>query len=151
MDNNNLESVLGEYARLMENEIKETHRAYSNEKLESHGIFKTDKRYTDSIDVISNYLNHQCSNLKLNGDKPSDFYCGITNDVVARKDAHERDDYAGKKIALMVAVQCKNASIAERVEVKMHDEYGFYIGETQTMGNGAAEDSDYVYIYRIPK
>ena len=61
------------------------------------------------------------------------------------------DDYAGKKIALMVAVQCKNADVAERVEKKMHDEYGFYIGETQTMGNGAAEDSDYVYIYRIPK
>ena len=151
MENNNFQSLLGNSSCLIEAEIKRAHRAYSNEDFLSYGIQKTDKSYTNSLGVISDYLNLQYSNMKLNGDKSSDFYCGITNDVVARKAAHERDDYAGKKIALMVAVQCKNADVAERVEKKMHDEYGFYIGETQTMGNGAAEDSDYVYIYRIPK
>ncbi len=68
-----------------------------------------------------------------------------------RKEDHERVDYGGKAIDMVVTLQCKDMKTAADVELIMHTRYGFCIGDTETYANGAAKDSDFVYIYRIPK
>ena len=133
-----------------ENKIKEEHRALFAEDLLQKGILYYDfKKYT--ADEIARALCYVFDNIKQEYDKTSDFYCGITNDIVKRKEDHERDDYGGKSIDIVVTLQCKNMKTAADVEWVMHHRYGFFIGVTDTYANGAAEDSDFVYIYRIPK
>ena len=48
-------------------------------------------------DILAKSLSRIMSKLKEPDEKNSDFYCGITNDVVARKSSHESQDYDGKK------------------------------------------------------
>ena len=133
-----------------ENKVKEEHRALSAEELLQYGIKYADfKKYT--ADDIARALYHVYENIKQDGDKTSDFYCGITNDIVKRKEDHERDDHNGKAIDFVLTLQCKDMKAAADVEMIMRFRYGFCIGETETYANGAAEDSDFVYLYRIPK
>ena len=132
-----------------ENKVKEEHRALSAEELRKYGIVYEDfKEFT--ADGIARVLYYVFDNIKQDGDNISDFYCGITNDIVKRKEDHERDDYNSKTIDAVFAFQCKNKKTAADVEMIMYTRYGFCIGETETYANGAAEDSDIVYIYRIP-
>lgn len=132
-----------------ENKIKEEHKALSAEDLLQKGILYYDlKKYT--ADEIARALCYVFDNIKQEYDKTSDFYCGITNDIVKRKEDHERDDYGDTAIDMVVTLQCKNMKTAADVERIMHHRYGFFIGGTDTYANGAAEDSDFVYIYRIP-
>ena len=133
-----------------ENKVKEEHRALSAEELRKYGIVYADfKEFT--ADGIARALYHVYENIKQDGDNTSDFYCGITNDIVKRKEDHERDDYNGKAIDFVLTLQCKDMKTAADVEMIMRFRFGFCIGETETYANGAAEDSDFVYIYRIPK
>lgn len=133
-----------------ENKVKEEHRALSAEELLQYGIMYFDsKEYT--ADEIARALYHVYEKIKQDGDKTSDFYCGITNDIVKRKEDHERDDYNGKAIDFVLTLQCKDMKTAADVEMIMRFRFGFCIGETETYANGAADDSDFVYIYRIPK
>ena len=135
---------------LNENKVKEEHRALSAEELLQYGIKYADfKKYT--ADEIARALYYVFDNIKQDGDNASDFYCGITNDIVKRKEDHERDDYNGKVIDFVLTLQCKDMKTAADVELIMHKRFGFSIGDTETYANGAAEDSDFVYIYRIPK
>lgn len=48
-------------------------------------------------------------------------------------------------------MQCANMKTAADTEYIMHKQYSFNMGKTETYANGAAPDSDYVYIYRISK
>lgn len=122
----------------------------SAEELRQYGIRYYDfKVYTS--DEIARALCYVFDNIKQEDDETSDFYCGITNDIVKRKEDHERVDYGGKAIDMVVTLQCKNKKTAVDVEWIMHKRFGFSIGDTETYANGAAEDSDFVYIYRIPK
>ena len=133
-----------------ENKVKEEHRALSAEELRKYGIVYADfKEFT--ADGIARALYHVYENIKQDGDNTSDFYCGITNDIVKRKEDHERDDHNSKTIDAVFAFQCKNKKTAADVEMMMYTRYGFCIGETETYTNDAADDSDFVYIYRIPK
>ena len=133
-----------------ENKVKEEHRALSAEELLQYGIMYFDsKEYT--ADEIASALRYVFDNIKQDGDNASDFYCGITNDIVKRKEDHERDDYNGKAIDFVLTLQCKDMKIAADVEMIMRFRFGFCIGETEAYANGAADDSDFVYIYRIPK
>lgn len=133
-----------------ENKVKEEHRALSAEELRKYGIMYFDsKEYT--ADEIARALYHVYEKIKQDGDKASDFYCGITNDIVKRKEDHERDDYNAKAIDAVFTLQCKDMKTAADVELIMNKQFGFSIGETETYANGAADDSDFVYIYRIPK
>lgn len=135
---------------LNENKVKEDHRALTADELLQYGIKYADfKKYT--ADEIARALYYVFDNIKQDGDNTSDFYCGITNDIVKRKEGHERDDYNGKAIDFVLTLQCKDMKTAADVELIMHTRYGFCIGDTETYANGAAEDSDFVYIYRIPK
>lgn len=134
---------------LNENKVKEEHRALSAEELRKYGIMYFDsKEYT--ADEIARALRYVFDNIKQDEDNASDFYCGITNDIVKRKEDHERDDHNGKAIDAVFTLQCKDMKTAADVELIMHKQFGFSIGDTEIYANGAAEDSDIVYIYRIP-
>ena len=135
---------------LNENKLKEEHRVLSTEDLGNLGIeYLNAKEF--GADEIARALLFIYESIKRNGEEPADFYCGITNDIVKRKDEHEHNDYGGKKIDLVIALQCADMKTAADTEFIMHRRYGFYMGETETYASGAAQDSDYVYIYRIPK
>lgn len=133
-----------------ENKVKDEHRALSAEELRQYGIVYFDFK-TFTSDEIARALCYAFENIKQEEDKTSDFYCGITNDIVKRKEDHERDDYGSKAIDIVITLQCKNMKTAADVEWIMHKRFGFSMGDTETYANGAAEDSDFVYIYRIPK
>lgn len=135
---------------LNENKIKEEHRALTADELLQYGIMYFDFKENTADEIVS-ALRYAFDNIKQDGDNASDFYCGITNDIVKRKEDHERDDYNGKAIDVVFTLQCKDVKTAADVELIMHTRYEFCIGETETYANGAADDSDFVYIYRIPK
>lgn len=135
---------------LNENKVKEEHRALSAEELLQYGIMYFDFKENTADEIVS-ALRYVFDNIKQDGDNASDFYCGITNDIVKRKEDHERDDYNAKAIDAVFTLQCKDVKTAADVELIMHTRYRFCIGETETYANGAADDSDFVYIYRIPK
>lgn len=151
IDEEKLNEIINEAIQLVinENKVKEEHRALSAEDLLQKGILYYDfKEYT--ADEIARALCYVFDKIKRKDDETSDFYCGITNDIVKRKEDHERDDYGGTAIDMVVTLQCKNMKTAADVEWIMHKRFGFSIGDTETYANGAAEDSDFVYIYRIP-
>ena len=79
------------------------------------------------------------------------FFADNPAKIVKRKEDHERDDYSGKVIDVVFTLQCKEMKTAADVEMIMRFRFGFCIGETETYANGAADDSDFVYIYRITK
>lgn len=83
------------------------------------------------------------------GDRKSRFYCGITNDPQTRMSTHEREDHEGREIEKVVVYECDSVNIAIEVETKMSQQ-GFDIGDPCHDGNGAVEDSKYVYLYRKP-
>ena len=78
-------------------------------------------------------------------------FAGNPAKIVKRKEDHERDDHNGKAIDFVLTLQCKDMKAAADVEMIMRFRFGFCIGETETYANGAADDSDFVYLYRIPK
>lgn len=82
-------------------------------------------------------------------DNRKKFYCGITNDPETRKDTHKREDHGGREIEKMLVYECDNVDIATETESIM-GEKGFDIGNPRYPGNGAADDSKYVYLYRKP-
>lgn len=135
---------------LNENKTKEEHRALSAEELKEYGIAYVEVKDYSAHDIAS-ALNNVFGKIKQEEEEPSDFYCGITNDIVMRKSDHERKDYDGKVIDYVITLQCADMQTAAKTELIMHKQYGFFMGKTESYANGAAPDSDYVYIYRIPK
>ena len=68
-------------------------------------------------DILAKSLSRIMSKLKEPDEKNSDFYCGITNDVVARKSSHESQDYDGKKIEWMVSFMCDSVKTAVEADI----------------------------------
>lgn len=143
-----LQSVLKDIPALMESTIKRKHRAMSGEELSAINILMADGRNCDTDDIVE-YLKEVYEQEKFGYETQEDFYCGITNDIVTRKSTHEREDYDGDEIGKVFVVKCKSKAIAADVEIEM-SKLGFSIGDTQKRANGAAPDSDMVYLYRIP-
>lgn len=135
---------------LNEHKAKEAHRALSADELRQFGIQYFDFRKYSAYEIARALL-FAFEKIKRQGEESSDFYCGITNDIVTRKSDHESKDYGGKAIDCVIALQCADMKTAADTEYIMHKKYGFSMGKTETYANGAAPDSDYVYIYRIPK
>ena len=138
------ESVLGStYKR-----EKAKDRSLSANELREKGIVLIEKDFLTSEEVVDHfkklYNMYRCKE-----DTHSSFYCGITNDMVIRKQKHESEDYGGSKIASVFLIKCKNPEMAADVE-KLMKEGGFNTGETDTEANGAAHDTDFVYMYREP-
>lgn len=73
---------------------------------------------------------------RINGDKKSDYYCGITKDIQQREKDHNTQ--------FLYYVEMSNGDEAKRLEAALHDE-GYDTGKQ--LGNGD-NDSIYVYIYR---
>ena len=76
---------------------------------------------------------------------PSHYYCGITNDPDRRKEQHESE--LGETINYLCVCKCASSEIAGEVEELMAKK-GFDIGDVDFGGNGGAEDSVYVYLFK---
>lgn len=83
------------------------------------------------------YLYEYCRN---KNESKNDYYCGVTNDIENNLARHDIDSY-------LVGYECDTAEIAAQAE-ELLGKMGFDIGQVGHGGNGAAEDSVYVYMYR---
>ena len=99
-----------------------------------------------SIDLIVKLVNNQyLSCFNFNEDKTKDdYYCGITNNLDKRMDEHRRNDFEIVEDKVF-AWNCKNVEVAAEVEKRL-GKLGFDIGDTNTLGNGCAENSTLVYL-----
>lgn len=83
IDEEKLNRIINEAIQRVINESKEKerHRAMSAEDLQQLGIVYFDFKIFTS-EEIARTLCYVFDNIKLKDDKTSDFYCGITNDIV---------------------------------------------------------------------
>ena len=129
-------------------EVKAKHRSLSADELKEMGIVLIEIEFQSSNNIVDHfktlYIAYQNP-----GDEHSSFYCGITNDMVIRKQKHESEDYSGKEIETVFRIKCKSREMAAEVE-KLMSEDGFDTGNTDTEANGAVPDTDFVYMYRKP-
>lgn len=110
--------------------------------------------YTDAGDwsadkiceSIRNYVNTVLYDI---GDNKNSFYCGITNDIDIRMQQH-RDNGFNIVKNKVGAWLCRDVECATEVE-KCMGEFGYDIGRGNKAGNGANEDSRYVYILKKGK
>ena len=103
-----------------------------------------------SADAIVSYLHKWYLMTFQTGDPtPQRFYCGITNDIDARMSAHKTQDCNEQEIEHKIAIECSSESVAEDVEDNM-GKLNFDIGNPKYKGNGAAPDSNIVYLYKKP-
>ena len=94
-------------------------------------------------DSIRNYVNTVLYDI---GDNKNAFYCGITNDIDIRMQQHRDNDFniVGNKVGAWL---CRYAECATEVE-RLMGEFGYDIGKGEKAGNGANDDSRYVYILK---
>lgn len=94
-------------------------------------------------DSIRNYVNTVLYDI---GDNKNAFYCGITNDIDIRMQQHRDNDFniVGNQVGAWL---CRNAECATEVKRRM-GEFGYDIGRGNKAGNGANDDSCYVYILK---
>lgn len=92
---------------------------------------------------IRNYVNTVLYDI---GDNKNDFYCGITNDIDICMQQHRDNDFniVGNQVGAWL---CRNAECATEVE-RLMGEFGYDIGKGEKAGNGANDDSCYVYILK---
>ena len=104
--------------------------------------------YFDASNLRANAIKDMLDDYYLNhfseyGNKKS-CYCGITNDVDIRMAKHiDNHDFIIRN-NIVVAYLCRSREIAEQVEELMGNEYD--IGERNIAGNGAEDDTRYVYL-----
>ena len=94
-------------------------------------------------DSIRNYVNTVLYDI---GDNKNAFYCGITNDIDIRMQQHRDNDFniVGNQVGAWL---CRYAECAKEVE-RLMGEFGYDIGKGEKAGNGANDDSRYVYILK---
>lgn len=97
-------------------------------------------------DSIRDYVNTVLYDI---GDYKDSFYCGITNDIDIRMQQHRDNDFNIVRNQV-VAWLCCDVECAIEVEKRM-GEFGYGIGRGNKAGNGANEDSRYVYILKKGK
>ena len=128
---------------------KNKHRNLTKQELEKEGIVllsNTVVSHNEGYRILASCVDEE----RKEGDvKIKDFYVGITNDLVDRKYKHEHDDHGGKSIKAMYAVRCESCKVAITLE-DVFGSLGLNKGKGPA-GNGAADDTDFVYIYRIPR
>ena len=95
------------------------------------------------FDSIRNYVNTVLYKI---GDYNDSFYCGITNDIDIRMQQHRDNDFNIVRNQVG-AWLCPNVECATEVEKRM-GEFGYDIGRGNKAGNGANDDSRYVYILK---
>lgn len=80
------------------------------------------------------------------GDIKKQYYCGITNDLDTRMEAHRNNDFSIEN-ETVYAWNCATQKAAADVEGLL-GEMGFDIGDTKTGGNGGTDDSTIVYLLK---
>lgn len=94
-------------------------------------------------DSIRDYVN---TVLYKTGDYKVSFYCGITNDIDIRIQQHRDNDFNIVRNQVG-AWLCCDVECATEVERRM-GEFGYDIGRGNKAGNGANDNSCYVYILK---
>lgn len=128
---------------------KNKHRKLTKQELAKEGIVllsNTVVSHNEGYRILASCVDEE---RKIGNSKLKDFYVGITNDLVDRKYKHEHDDHGGKPIKAMYAVRCESCEVAKALE-DVFGSIGLNNGNAPS-GNGAADDTDFVYIYKIPK
>lgn len=97
----------------------------------------------DICDSIRDYVNTVLYKI---GDYKDSFYCGITNDIDIRMQQHRDNDFniVGNQVGAWLCCDVECATEAER----RMGEFGYDIGKGGKAGNGANDDSRYVYILK---
>lgn len=108
------------------------------------GTGLTPERIAQCMDI--DYIRFCCVR-GLSG-KP-EFYCGITNDMDANYSRHKNAEFEGEDFEYVSIYQCEDAETAAKVEEIMRQKH-FDCGSTTTFGNGGAEDSVFVYMFKKP-
>lgn len=90
-----------------------------------------------TIEETIQWFNTQFEQERFWYERPANFYCGITNDLGARKQQHNVDD-------LIAYVKCDSFDTARQIENLLH-ETGYDTGKQLGHGQG---DSIFVYMYR---
>lgn len=124
-----------EYINLLYH-VEAAHYNYTYTDAEDWSVYKI-------RDSIRNYVNTVLYDI---GDNKNAFYCGITNDIDIRMQQHRDNDFniVGNKVGAWL---CCNAECATEVE-RLMGEFGYDIGRGNKAGNGANDDSCYVYILK---
>lgn len=105
-----------------------------------------DARYMLVDDICNSIRGYVNTVLFKNGDYKDSFYCGITNDIDIRMQQHRDNDFniVGNQVGAWL---CCDVECATEVERRM-GEFGYDIGRGNKAGNGANDDSCYVYILK---
>ena len=124
-----------EYINLLYH-VEAAHYNYTYTDAEDWSVYKI-------RDSIRNYVNTVLYDI---GDNKNAFYCGITNDIDIRMQQHRDNDFniVGNQVGAWL---CRNAECATKVE-RLMGEFGYDIGRGNKAGNGANDDSCYVYILK---
>ena len=130
-------------------ERKNKHRKLTKQELAKEGIVLLSETVVSQNKGYSLLAKNVDDERKEGDVKIKDFYVGITNDLVDRKYKHEHDDHGGKPIKAMYAVRCESCEVAKALE-DVFGSIGLNNGNAPS-GNGAADDTDFVYIYKIPR
>jgi hypothetical protein len=91
-----------------------------------------------SDDGIIAYLHSVILTFKLSNTS-AEIYGGITGNIAANLSRHNITEY-------ITCVLVDSFDIAARIEQRLHNELGCYIGKNGQGGKGGNEDSKYVYI-----
>ena len=100
---------------------------------------KNFKHYKEIVQIVE-FMNDSYISRRYSGERRDDYSCGVTNDIENNLARHNIDSY-------LVGYECDTAEIAAQAE-ELLGNMGFDIGQVGHGGNGAAEDSVYVYMYR---
>lgn len=100
---------------------------------------KSGDYYSDSKRVVELIINIYESNF-VSGESKHDYYCGITNNIEDNLKKHNIKNH-------LVVCKCQDAKIAAEAEDSL-GKAGFDIGDVNHGGNGGAEDSVYVYMFK---
>ena len=97
----------------------------------------------DICESIRHYVNTVLYKI---GDYKDSFYCGITNDIDIRMQQHRDNDFniVGNQVGAWLCCDVESATEVER----LMGEFGYDIGRGNKAGNGANDDSCYVYILK---
>lgn len=77
------------------------------------------------------------------------FYCGISNNMDANYSRHKNDEFKGSDFEYVSIYKCCDSETAAEVELLLRKD-GFDCGDTDTFGNGRAEDSVFIYMFKKP-
>lgn len=156
-------SGIGRFKQLHANDVSVEFIKHANEILNKHceeDDFKLMCLHINSDDIhyaivdttkltYSHILSLIISKYKMiyqYGDDRHQYYCGITNDLDTRMEAHRNGDFSIVDNQVY-AWNCDSLKVAAKVEEQL-GKLGFDIGNVERGGNGGSPDSTIVYLIK---